>query len=87
MGTINVGIHSQLSGCLYTVYYVKFVTGHVKNQVYLHKLHMFRQWYFSWSLFMVNTFCKQVCFPIDLSMHHENFSCVRILSTLKVMVH
>ena len=24
-----------------------------KNRAYLHKLHMFRKWYFSWSLFMM----------------------------------
>ena len=31
-----------------------------KTQTHLHKLHvqMFRQWYFSWSLFIINTLCN-----------------------------
>ena len=29
-----------------------------KNQAYLHKLHMFRKWYFPQSQFMINMFCK-----------------------------
>ena len=29
-----------------------------ENRAYLHILHMFKKWYFSWSLFMINTFCK-----------------------------
>ena len=29
-----------------------------ENRAYLHKLHMFRKWYFSWSVLMIFMFCK-----------------------------
>ena len=29
-----------------------------ENQVYLHKLHMFIKWYFSWSLLLITMFCN-----------------------------
>ena len=29
-----------------------------KNWAYPHKLHMFRKWYFTWSVLMILMFCK-----------------------------
>ena len=50
----------------------EFVTGTVKTmQARLHKLHMFIKWYFSWSLFIINTFYK---LSLLLSMQNENFT-------------
>ena len=45
-----------------------------ENWAYLHKLHMFRKWYFSWSQFMIHTFYILHLLFNDLLMQHKNFS-------------
>ena len=40
------------------VFHVKIFSKACKNRAYLHKLHKLRKWYFSWSLFMINTLGK-----------------------------
>ena len=55
-------LYCGLKGLL-ALYFVSTNKIHVcdwacKNQVYLHNFHMFRNWQFSWSSFLVNMICK-----------------------------
>ena len=57
-----------------------------ENRAYLHKLHMFIKWHFSWSLFMINTFCK--LYLLSYWCTTLSWKCqVHILSTLTVVAN
>ena len=46
-----------------------------KNRAYLHKLHMFRKWYFSWSVLMIFMFCKFSLLSYCFVNKAERFYC------------
>ena len=58
-----------------------------ENRACLHKLHVVRKWEFSWSLLMINMFCK---FLIDLSTQNQNFIyklCFKICTMDRLAIH
>ena len=56
-----------------------------KNRVYLHKIHMFKNWYFSWSVLMIFTFCKPSLLPYWYVNKAQRFYCNSICTSKDIV--